>query len=609
MCRLLPKRRANPLFAFAFLCLTTGMSLEVKAEEFSREEEPTIEIPIITEKQAECIRDRQPKQFEFSECDRVLQAQIDRPALPSRESLPEENIPLPPPSDLLNPQPSTPEIPFDADTPGTIIANRFEVRGSTIFSPEELAELTKDYLNRAIAFRELLEVRSAITDAYYELGYETTGALIPPQEITDGIIIIEVIEGEIEAINVMGTRRLNPEYIRSRLGLVVQKPLNVDRLREGLQLLQRDPLIASLSSELSAGTGMGKNILDVTVEEAKTFNYSVLLNNNRAPIVGSFRRGIGAIEANVWGWGDRFSLLYNNTDGSNSLDVSYSVPYSPKNGIIRYSYGNNSSRIINNDFSIFQIQSDSEYHELYLRQPLRQTPAEELAMGLIYSYQSSQSRIGLFDIPLASRGADINGNTRVSALRFFQEWIKRSSSEVFSARSQFSLGTNWFNPTDNDTLPDSTFFSWRGQVQWIKRIDPDILFILRGDLQLSDRSLLSLEQFSLGGQTSVRGYRQDLIFADNGFLASAEVRIPVLRTVDGVLQVAPFVDLGMAWNHDNIAIEPNALTSVGVGLRWQQSNSLTIRLDWGIPLTEVNTPRPTLQENGIYFSILYNLFP
>ncbi|WP_181357408.1 ShlB/FhaC/HecB family hemolysin secretion/activation protein [Stenomitos frigidus] len=67
--------------------------------------------------------------------------------------------------------------------------------------------------------------------------------------------------------------------------------------------------------------------------------------------------------------------------------------------------------------------------------------------------------------------------------------------------------------------------------------------MLRGDLQLADRPLLALEQVSEGGQDTVRGYRQDLLLADNGLFASAEVRIPLLRLpkLNGLLQLPPFI--------------------------------------------------------------------
>jgi hemolysin activation/secretion protein len=119
-----------------------------------------------------------------------------------------------------------------------------------------------------------------------------------------------------------------------------------------------------------------------------------------------------------------------------------------------------------------------------------------------------------------------------------------------------------------------------------------------------------LEQFSLGGLQSVRGYRQDLLLTDNGAFASVEVRLPVLRVSDwnAVLQVAPFVDVGTTWNAGRASPERNSLASVGLGLVWQQSDRVTARLDYGIPLVSVSSTNRTWQENGIYFSVFYNPF-
>jgi hemolysin activation/secretion protein len=144
----------------------------------------------------------------------------------------------------------------------------------------------------------------------------------------------------------------------------------------------------------------------------------------------------------------------------------------------------------------------------------------------------------------------------------------------------------------------------------VRRLDEDFLFLLRGDLQLATTSLVPLEQFRLGGLGSSRGYRQDLILGDNGIFASAELRIPVLRIdrIDGVLQVAPFFEIGTVWNNDNLEIETNTLPSVGLGLNFTAGKRLNARLDWGISLAEVDTDSNSLQENGVYFSIDYQFF-
>lgn len=179
---------------------------------------------------------------------------------------------------------------------------------------------------------------------------------------------------------------------------------------------------------------------------------------------------------------------------------------------------------------------------------------------------------------------------------------------MLAARSQFSFGLDVFNATTNDNAPDARFFSWRGQAQWVRLLAPDTIVLIRAEAQLADRALVPLEQFGLGGQRTVRGYRQDLLLTDNAFSASAELRYPILQApqLGGVLQITPFVDYGTVWNSSgNSDSDPNNLVSVGLGLLWQ-SNRLNARFDWGIPLVSVDSrDEDSLQEKGLYFSIVY----
>jgi len=334
-------------------------------------------------------------------------------------------------------------------------------------------------------------------------------------------------------------------------------------------------------------------------------------NNNRAPSVGSFDRGVQINQANLLGDGDGLSLGYNNTSGSNGLNISYTRPVNPQNGTLTFSFGTTNSQVIEPPFERLDIEADSRYYELTFRQPIYRTPTEEFAFGLTATRQESET--SLLEIPFAlSLGADEQGRTRISAVRFFQEWTKRNSNEVIAARSQFSFGTGAFDATINEEAPDSRFFSWRGQAQWVRLLAPDTLLLVRADAQLADRALVPLEQFGLGGQETVRGYRQDILLTDNGVLASAEVRIPVLRLPqleDSIVQLAPFVDIGAAWNNSGRPDpDPNVLASIGLGLQWQLGDILTLRLDYGIPLVSISSSDRTWQESGFYFSIIASPF-
>lgn len=554
--------------------------------------------------------------------DRVPVPDAVRPFPPQPDLRPPSQIPIPEPTplpvpsqleDLLeSPQDLTVPEPSPPNIPDTIRVQRFDVIGSTVFDREIFEAITASYTDRPITFNELLQVRSAITQLYVDQGYITSGAILPPQRVRDGVVIIQVVEGRLEDINVVGAQRLNSNYVRDRLAIAGSSPVNFQRLLEGLQLLQLDPLIETISADLQAGTSPDRSVLEVQVVEANTLSAALTTDNQRSPSVGSVRRQIQLNQANLLGFGDGLSVGYINTDGSDSLEIIYSIPLNPKNGTVSVAYGAATSEVIEPPFDRLDIESESDYFEASFRQPLVLKPNEEFALGFTVSHQSSQAFLPIPEggiIPL-SPGADEEGQTRISALRFYQEWTQRSSQHVFAARSQVSVGVDLLDATINDDAPDSRFVAWRGQAQWVRLLAPDMLALLRVDIQLADDSLLSLEQVGLGGQLTVRGYRQDVLLTDNGALASAEIRLPILRIpeVQGLLQIAPFVDVGTGWNNSENEPDPNTLLGIGAGLLWRMGDRFSARLDWGIPLVSIDSSSDTLQEDGIYFSVVFTPF-
>ncbi|ERN42116.1 hemolysin activation/secretion protein [Rubidibacter lacunae KORDI 51-2] len=532
--------------------------------------------------------------------------------LPERTPEPTTPTPLPPPVELLTPNS---ESEPDASTPNgdlTVVVERFEVLGSTVFTPEELANLLAPFTNRPLTFAELLAARSAVTDLYVDNGYISSGALIPPQELVNGVVTIEVVEGGLETIDaIVSGGNLRPAYVRNRIALAADAPLNINRLRDALQLLQIDPRVERLEAELSASPQPGLSLLTVEVTTAKTFGLDLEFDNGRSPSVGSFRRRLTLLDENLTGIGDELFLSYTNTTGSNAIDFEYGLPVNPRNGSVSFAFGFSNNSVIVDPFAALDIESDSRYYELTYRQPLIETPRRELAVGLTVSRLASDTELLNVPFPLAF-GANAEGETRINALRLVQEFTQRAERQVFAVRSQLSVGIDAFNATTNDgDIPDSNFVAWRLQGQFVRALYEDALFVVRGDLQLSDRPLVSLEQFSVGGWQSVRGYRQDFLLTDNGALITSEVRLPIFRArnINGVLQIVPFVDVGSGWNNNSIPDpDPGTLVGIGAGLLWQQGDRWFMRVDYGIPLVDDEMDGDTLQEDGVYFSIVVSPF-
>ncbi|MFM5886838.1 MAG: ShlB/FhaC/HecB family hemolysin secretion/activation protein [Dolichospermum sp.] len=549
----------------------------------------------------------------------VVQAQSIISQIPTRPTLTTPEPPLPTPQPIEEPKLETPPSPVTPspleNVPGTVNIKGFEFIGNTAFTQEKLRSAVNDLIDKEITFADLISVESRINNLYRNQGYINSAAVIEPQNISaqDGIVKVTIIEGGIENIVIKGTRRLKPDYIRSRLGLSTKAPLNQNRILEALQLLKTDPQIQDISAQISQGVRPDLSVLEVTVKEADTFHIDIFTNNGRSPSVGSWRRGMTITDNNLSGWGDSFILNYSNTDGSNALDVSYGLPVNPRNGTIKFSGGITKTNITEPPFDQLDITGNSSYYEIGFNQPLWQTPSQELGLGLAFSRQISKTKLGPDGFPL-SIGANDNGETRISKIAFSQNWVTRNSKSVLGLYSQFNFGLGVLDATTNNNgIPDSHFFAWRGQGQYVRSLNRqnDMLLMVRSNLQLSKESLVPLEQFGIGGFSSVRGYRQDALLKDNGFLLSTELQFPIIRTVNqqGGLSLIPFVDFGTGWSSSNTKnINPGntskdgSLVATGLGLQWK-SQQFKARIDWGHTLTDINSQDQKSSENRLYFSV------
>jgi len=209
-------------------------------------------------------------------------------------------------------------------------------------------------------------------------------------------------------------------------------------------------------------------------------------------------------------------------------------------------------------------------------------------------------------------GAGRNGESVVSSLRFVQEWIYRQRQDVLAFRSQMNWGIDVLGATNNGSnLPDTQFFSWLGQVQWGHRFGQSgVQLLSRVALQLANDRLFSLEQFSVGGRFSVRGYRENTLVRDNAFVYSVESRVPVFPAVFGPnvqLSLGPFLDVGRAWNNKVANTGPETLASVGLGLQASFFQRAHFSLYWGVPLNHVPTLGGNLQDEGIHLQLVVDL--
>ena len=499
----------------------------------------------------------------------------------------------------------------DISTSATI--EKIRVQGYTVFSDLEIEAIIKPYRGKQLNFDQLRNITEAITEFYVSRGYITSGAYLPEQEIIDGTIDVRVVEGQLEDLKIEGLKNLQANYVRSFISStntsktfnteLKQFPLNIKNIEEELNLLKRDPSIENIEAELVRGTAPNLSVLLIEVEETSPYEAKLSFDNYRSPSVGELQGTIETGYRNLLGVSDRAFAQYNLTEGFDAYSVGYAIPVNSENATVSFEYRNGDSKIIE-DFEEVNIRAEADTISLRYRQPIVYKSQREVAFGLAFERQSSETFI-LDDQPFSFTADPEQTNSVTSVVKLTGDWIERSSSSVLGISSELNFGLDVFDATVNENTPDGLFFSWLGQAQWTKALnqDRDLLFITRLITQLSPDSLLPLEQFTLGGVGTVRGYHQNQEVGDNAVVGTIEVYVPLAgdRLGDNKLNLIPFFDGGTVW--DNNSDEAEALASLGIGLDWQFKEFLSLRVDWGLPLINTSDRGESLQDNGFSFSL------
>jgi hemolysin activation/secretion protein len=484
------------------------------------------------------------------------------------------------------------------------------VEGSSVFSRAELDALTAPYEGRTVSFEDLQELRHDLSRRYVERGYVSSGVVIPDQSVTNGVVVLQAIEGTLTDVVIEGNRRWRDGSLARRVERSVDAPLNVVDLQAGLSRLQRDPSIERLNAELQPGAAPGESYLRIGVAERRPFELTVQAGNDRSAAVGEDRATIGFAYRGLIGNGDALSARVGTTEGAADNLLAYRVPLTARGLALELSLAEQDADIVEEPFAAVDIESRIETRSLTVERPW--VDAADRAVTGFVSLEHRRSESTLLDLPFSFSAGDVDGKARGSSLAVGVEWSRRATAHAWATRALVQTGLDTFDATRNAAAPDSEFKLLVAQAEYARRIGwrHGQLFA-RGVLQLSDEPLLAMYKLPIGGRYSVRGYRESQLVRDNGLAASIEVRFAAFLDDSGQrlgkLDLALFADYGLAEDKDDSLFTAGRerLASVGVGLVWQPLPALTAEIYRGADLDDRHNPRDSLQDRGIHYGLVY----
>jgi len=485
-----------------------------------------------------------------------------------------------------------------------------DVQGSTVFSEHELAELTTPLENQDVSFERLQELRHELSRRYVERGYVTSGVVIPDQRVTDGVVVLRAVEGELTQIDVEGNHRLRSRPIERRVEHYVTTPLNVADLQTSLSSLQKDPLVERVNAELVPGERLGESRLNVAIAERAPLELSVTAANDRSPSIGENRASVGLTYRGLVGNGDSLSGRFGISEGTGDNALFYDVPLTLGGVKLEIAASEQDADIVEEPFKAINISSRIDLWSVGASRSFIDDGRRALSARVLFEHKRSEST--LLDSPFSFSPGDVDGKAIGSSVVIGTEWSRNLGTRSLVARGSLQFGVDALNATHNEVGPDGDFALFFGQVQLVQSLRwRSSRILVRGLLQIADDSLLAMYKLPIGGRYSVRGYRESQLVRDNGFAATAEWQFPALvdstGQARGHLDVATFVDYGLSIDAVASAFSPRRehIASVGVGLLWHPLPGLSMELYRGVPLVDLHNTGDSLQDRGLHYALVY----
>lgn len=238
------------------------------------------------------------------------------------------------------PAPAQPALPVQMspladEQADKVTIKQFKFSGNRVLSEADLQEAVAPLTNRSISIVELKTSTDLVSDLYRKRGYLASCSL-PEQDITEGVVLIEVVEAVFGGVKFDGVYkrdfiRVKPAVIERYIEAAAPKgvELNQDQLDKGILLLEG---LAGIKVEhtLQAGQADGSTDLLLKVKDQPLFSSQVTLDNTGGRQTGREKLTAMLGLASPLGYGDSLNLTALHSQGTDYARMAYTLPVGAK---------------------------------------------------------------------------------------------------------------------------------------------------------------------------------------------------------------------------------------------------------------------------------------
>lgn len=429
-----------------------------------------------------------------------------------------------------------------ADGPCFVIS-QITLEDSTLLSGNAAKRLTAPWINKCLTMAGLSELTHAVSDWYISRGYITSRAFLTEQDLSSGVLHIAILEGRLQQILLEG---MPQSTLNMTFPGLEGKILNLRDIEQGMEQLNRvrqNPV----QIEILPGDSPGYSVVNLATTAELPISASLSVDNSGQKSTGTGQLSGALTGNNLLGIADKWFISggrssdFSSRHDAQSFAAGVSVPYGY--GLLDYSYSwSNYLSTINNNGYDWRSTGDNETHRLngswvlFRNGDIKTSAAVGLTHRINHNY--------LDDVLLAT------SSRKLSSFSLGINHTQKIATGVATFNPTFTQGVPWLGAEDDNDkygdVPKAEFRKWSVSGSYQQPLTDRLWWLSSVYLQWSSDRLYGSERLTLGGETSVRGFKEQYISGDNGGYWRNEINAS-LFTLPWVGQIGALAALDGGW--------------------------------------------------------------
>ncbi len=393
------------------------------------------------------------------------------------------------------------------------VIDHFEWQDAPHLSDARRQALTHPLEGQCLSLTQMQALAHRASNAYIEKGYVTSLVHLPDQDVSDGTLRLQAQEGRIEAI----TLTLDGQQPR---GLEMIFPhargsvLNLRTLEQGMEQIDRLPS-QRVSIDIQPGTRQGySRVVLHRIHQDKPWRIALGIDNSGQKGTGTRQGTLGLALDSPLGLFDQWQFeTSHDLEGrqghlSRGLAAGVTLPYGDWSFGYRYARSDSEQPLRVADRHWPYLGSVSQ-HVLDLHRNLYRDGDSTLGWALSLTRRDARTTFAGQRLNVSSPTLAIAG----SGL----EYATRLGSGYFTLNPSVSRGLHALGASaDQRGLPPSDFTRISLAASGFLPLTPTISYLTSGYLQTTPDDLYPSERISIGGEYSVRGFKDTFLDANRG---------------------------------------------------------------------------------------------